>query len=82
MSLANDFSNRLDRLWERRTAELRAVDIPRGRGAAPIFTRTVRERFFEKPLDMASQILVGRDAKRELRMITQALPYEKILCYR
>jgi len=71
MGLANDFSKRLDRLWERRTAELRAVVIPRGRGAAPKFTRAVRERFFEELLDMASKILVGRDAKRQLKRITK-----------
>lgn len=71
MLLATKFSKRLDRLWERRTAQLRAAVIPPGRGAAPKFTRAVRESYFRELLDLATKILVVRVAKREFRRITK-----------
>lgn len=69
MSYTNQFASRLDRLWERRTAELRRAVIPAGRGALPRFTPTLRKRCVAELLDIASTILVARDAKKEFRGI-------------
>lgn len=70
MHIQKQFAARLDRLWERRTAQLRAVVIPRGRGGVPKFTREVRTRFIDELLDLATAVLVKRDALSHLRSIT------------
>lgn len=69
MSLAKQFSNKLEDLWWRRTAELRALVIPRGAGQPPKFSRQVRERLINHLLDDATKILVKREAGSEFRDI-------------
>lgn len=62
MSLQREFLDRLDELWERRTAKLRNAVVPHGRGKLPKFTHDVRESLVNDLLDTASAILT-RDAK-------------------
>jgi hypothetical protein len=69
MSLEKHFSNNLEGLWKRRTAELRALVIPRGAGQPPKFSRQVRERFMSQLLDDASEILVKREGRKEFGMV-------------
>jgi hypothetical protein len=69
MSLAKHFSNKLEDLWKRRTAELRALVIPRGVGQPPKFSRQVRQRYINHLLDDASKILLKRDGWSEFRKI-------------
>ncbi len=69
MALAKQFSNKLDKLWQRRTANLRSVVIPRGVGKPPTFSRQVRERLINDLLETASEILVKRDAPWEFNEV-------------
>ncbi len=72
MSAAKQFSNKLDRLWQRRTASLRSHVIPRGVGKPPTFSKPVRQKFVNELLDNASDILINRDARSELSKITKS----------
>lgn len=71
MALNKQFARRLDHLWHRRTDELRALVIPRGVGKPPSFTKQVRERMINELLDVASTILVRRQAKPEFDEIVK-----------
>ncbi len=75
MSLAKHFSNKLEDLWWRRTAELRALVIPRSAGQPPKFSRQVRERLINHLLDDATKILVKREAWLEFRNVA---PYRRL----
>lgn len=69
MALGKQFTNRLNRLWERRTADLRSLVIPRGVGQPPKFSRQVRERFINQLLDIATKILLKREGQVEFRRV-------------
>jgi hypothetical protein len=70
MAMAKHFSNKLDELWRRRTASLRALVIPRGAGAPPKFSRSVRERLIEDLLADSTKILLAREGKAALKAVT------------
>ena len=65
MALTKQFSNKLNDLWKRRTATLRALVIPQGVGKPTTFTKKVRDRLIVSLLEDASRILVKRDGKSE-----------------
>lgn len=69
MSLTKQFSNKLEDLWKRRTAEVRALVVPRGAGQPTKFSRQVRGRLINHLLDDATAILVKRDGWLEFRKI-------------
>lgn len=69
MSLAKQFSNKLEDLWRRRTAELRSLVVPRRVGQPPKFSRQVRERLINQLLSDSTKILVKREAWLELKNI-------------
>jgi len=60
MALEKKFARKLDDLWRRRTASLRATVIPRGVGQPPRFTRQVREGLINDLLDDATQLLLRK----------------------
>lgn len=65
--LRKRFAKKLDDLWRRRTAELRALVIPQGPGASPQFSKTVRQKHTDELLSMATDLLLGREGKKEFR---------------
>jgi len=69
MTLENKFSQDLDRLWAIRTAEIRSLVVKRGVGKPAKFTKRIRQKRIERILDCASEILVKRDAERELNKV-------------
>ena len=71
MALAKQFTTKLDKLWHRRTAAVRALVVPHGRGKVATFTRRKREQLVGEILDVASQILVRRIAKRSFADTTK-----------
>ncbi|SRR5258706_11561757 len=71
MAIAKQFNKHLDELWRRRTGSLRSWVIPRGAGKPPKFTRRVRQKLINELLDIASEILVNRDGRSELKNITR-----------
>lgn len=78
MSLAKQFSNKLEALWKRRTAELRSIVIPQGVGQPLAFSPQVRDRLINDLLDDASEILVKRDARAEFKKTYQSRHLKKI----
>lgn len=69
MALTKQISNKLDSLWKRRTAMLRALVIPRGVGQPTKFTRHVRDRLINQLLDDATKLLVKREAHTEFKKV-------------
>jgi hypothetical protein len=69
MALAKQFSNKLEGLWKRRTAELRALVIPRGVGQPQKFSRRVRDRLINKLLEDATGVLLQREGRSEFRAV-------------
>ena len=69
MSLAKHFARKLDELWKRRTATLRATVIPRGVGQPAKFTRQVRERLINDLLDDATHLLLKRHGRAEFKRV-------------
>jgi hypothetical protein len=69
MSLAKHFSNELENLWKRRTAELRALVIPRGIGQPTKFTRHIRDKLVNQLLVDATKILLKRYGHAEFHAI-------------
>ena len=69
MALAKQFSNKLEALWKRRTAELRALVIPRGVGHPPKFSRQVRDRLINHLLEDATALLLHREGRSEFRVV-------------
>lgn len=65
MALHTQFHRKLDRLWHRRTAELRALIHPKA-GTPLAFSRRVRNRMLDELLDIATKLLVRRHAKASL----------------
>lgn len=65
MALHTQFHRKLDKLWERRTDELRALIKPKI-GMRLGFTRKLRNKTIGELLDIATEILVRKVAKREL----------------
>lgn len=72
MALTTQFANRLDELWTRRTANLRALVIPRGAGKPAGFSRQHRKRSVNKLLDIATEVLLKRDGKREFKRLCES----------
>jgi hypothetical protein len=64
MAFHTRFLRLLDELWDRRTAELRALVRPRP-GITKKFNRQVRDRLVRNLLDVASTILVREVAQQE-----------------
>src|SRR5688572_1459602 len=69
MALTKQFSKKLDGLWKRRTAELRALVIPRGAGQPTTFSRQVRDRLISKLLEDATRLLLQREGGPEFRAV-------------
>jgi hypothetical protein len=69
MSLSKQFNRTLDELWHRRTAELRALAIPPGRGQPLVFSRKIRKRLTDRLLDVATRLLLERRGKRAFQDI-------------
>jgi len=68
MALHTQFRRKLDRLWQRRTAELRSLIKPKP-GMPLAFTRAVRNRMLGELLDVASVLLVKKVARKAFRDI-------------
>lgn len=69
MALSNAFDRKLDELWHRRTAPLRA-HVRRAPGAKKQLTKARREASIAELCDLAERIICRRDAKAELaRMV-------------
>lgn len=69
MGLSKQFSNKLEGLWRRRTAELRALVIPRGVGQPPKFSRQVRDRLIIQLLEDATRLLLQREGRSKFREV-------------
>ena len=69
MALAKQFARKLDNLWRRRTASLRATVIPRGVGQPPKFTRQVRESLINDLLDDATNLLLKKHGRAEFKKV-------------
>ena len=69
MALAKHFSNELESLWKRRTAELRSLVIPRGAGQPTKFSRQLRDRLINRLLDDATKILLSREGRSEFHAV-------------
>lgn len=61
MSLQKQFSRKLDYLWNRRTADLRSLVIPRGVGKPANFTRKLRDKLINDLMIDATQLLLRRE---------------------
>jgi hypothetical protein len=72
MALEKQFARKLDALWRRRTASLRATVIPRGVGQPPKFTRQVREGFINDLLDDATALLLKKHGREEFNKVVVA----------
>ncbi|MCJ7543601.1 MAG: hypothetical protein MUP47_03380 [Phycisphaerae bacterium] len=71
MSLEKQFNRTLDGLWQRRTAELRALVTPQGRGRHSVFTKRVRKKYVGRLLDVATRLLVRREGKRGFNRVVE-----------
>lgn len=71
MALSKQFTNKLDQLWHRRTAALRAGVVPHGRGKVLGFTKKLREKIVGELLGIATRIIVRRVAKKSLSSIVE-----------
>ena len=69
MALTNHLINKLDTLWKRRTADLRAVLIPRRAGQPTKFTRRVRDRLINELLADTTKLLLRREGQTEFKRI-------------
>jgi hypothetical protein len=78
MSEAKQFSRKLEELWNRRTTTLRSHVIPRGRGKALGFTKAVRTRLIGDLLDVASRILIRREARSEFDVVKRGRRLRRI----
>lgn len=78
MGQASQFAAGLDKLWARRTNELRALVIPRGAGQPAGFSKQVRERSVNKLLDLATGVLLRRDGKVEFRSVVKQRHLKRI----
>ncbi len=65
MSLSKQFNRKLDDLWHRRTAELRALVIPRPQGKLAGFSKRIREKHTVALLETATRILLRRKGRKE-----------------
>lgn len=71
MSLAKQFSKKLDDLWRRRTAELRALVIPRATGQPKRFSKSMREKLIDEILEYATRILVKKEGTKEFNTVVR-----------
>ena len=69
MSLSKQFNRTLDELWHRRTAELRALAVPRGQGQPLAFSKKIRQRRTDRLLDVATRLLLKREGIRAFKNI-------------
>lgn len=76
MALTKQFSNRLDSLWKRRTATLRALVVPRGVGQPPKFSRQVRDRLINDLLDDATKLLLEQEGHTEFKTVA---PHRRLM---
>ena len=60
MSLSKQFNRTLDKLWYRRTAELRALVVAPGKGPPLKFTKKIRQRYTDDLLELATRIIMVR----------------------
>ena len=70
MSLVKHFNGKLDELWRKRTAELRALAVPRGQGRPAILTKATRQTLTDDLLETASELLLKREGSAQLREVT------------
>lgn len=77
MALHTQFHRTLDKLWERRTDDLRALVKPKV-GMRLGFTRKLRNKMIRELLRIASAILVRKVAKRELYDLVVARKLRRI----
>lgn len=71
MALVNQFARRLEDLWRRRTAELRALVVPRDSGQPLQFTRKRRDRLIDQAQEIATEVLLKREGRRELDRVVE-----------
>jgi hypothetical protein len=80
MALTKTFARKLDALWHRRSAEIRALGL-RHRGRPKLFTRAIREKGINALQETATAILLKKGAKRELRKLVVAQYWRRIRGY-
>lgn len=78
MALTKQFSTKLQSLWNRRTANLRGVIIPPGSGKTPKFNKTIRDQIVTDLLEVASEILIKRDARQEFKEVIKKRYLKKL----
>ncbi|MBL9076005.1 MAG: hypothetical protein JNL08_00795 [Planctomycetes bacterium] len=66
MALHTQFHRKLDQLWKRKTATLRSLIKPKP-GMPLGFTRKTRDRMIGDLLELATQALLRRDARRSFK---------------
>lgn len=69
MSLENQFSKKLDDLWKRRTAGLRALVVRKGSGQPLQFTRGRRDRSIDQAQEIATRVLLKREGRKEFSRV-------------
>jgi hypothetical protein len=79
MALIKTFEDTLENLWHRRTAKLRCVIVPPGPGKQPKFNKKIRDKIVGELLEVASEVLVKRDAKQSFKEITQTRHLKKLV---
>jgi hypothetical protein len=78
MSLAKQFSKKLDILWKRRTAKIRDIVIPKKAGKPLGFAKKARDKNIGELLEIASDILVKRDGHSEFEKVKRHRHLTKI----
>jgi hypothetical protein len=78
MSLSKQFNRTLDDLWHRRTAELRALVVPRGQGQPLKFTKAIRRKHTDSLLAQATRILLKREGKKEFDRVVECRRLRKV----
>lgn len=78
MALDKQFSRKLDELWRRRTAEVRALVVPRGQGQPLRFTKDIRRKYTDALLEVATRILLKKEGKKEFDRIVARRRLRKV----
>ncbi len=79
MSLENQFSKKLDDLWKRRTASLRALVVRKGSGQLLQFTRGRRDRLIDQAQGIATRVLLKREGHKEFKRVVHRRQLRQII---
>lgn len=78
MALSKQFARKLDDLWKRRTSDIHALIVKPSAGKPKLFSRKLRDDRIAELLQIATNIFISKEAKKEFKKIVKKRKLRKI----